>query len=61
MVTGEFEWRLDNKYWLLAGVGMVNFCYFVACARLYREGNDRPEFEILGRVRLFKVEYVLIV
>lgn len=30
------ESRLDKVYWLMAGVGVVNFGCFVACARLYK-------------------------
>ncbi|XP_010032053.2 protein NRT1/ PTR FAMILY 2.7 [Eucalyptus grandis] len=31
--------RLDCMYWLLAGVGMANFGYYLVCAKLYK-GKD---------------------
>ncbi|KAI3427695.1 uncharacterized protein J3R85_009266 [Psidium guajava] len=31
--------RLDYLYWLLAGVGLANFGYYLVCAKLY-EGKD---------------------
>ncbi|KAF8015572.1 hypothetical protein BT93_H1172 [Corymbia citriodora subsp. variegata] len=31
--------RLDCMYWLLAGIGMVNFGYYLVCATLYK-GKD---------------------
>ncbi|XP_020252718.1 protein NRT1/ PTR FAMILY 2.7-like isoform X1 [Asparagus officinalis] len=35
MADNANESRLDKVYWLMAGVGAVNFGCFVACARLY--------------------------
>ncbi|KAI6669342.1 hypothetical protein NL676_004227 [Syzygium grande] len=34
--------RLDRMYWLLAGVGMANFGYYLVCAKLYKgkDGNS---------------------
>ncbi|KAK9283829.1 hypothetical protein L1049_012083 [Liquidambar formosana] len=31
--------RIDNVYWMLAVVGVVNFGYFLACAKLYEYQN----------------------
>ncbi|KAK9282961.1 hypothetical protein L1049_011186 [Liquidambar formosana] len=31
--------RIDNVYWMLAVVGVVNFGYFLACAKLYKYQN----------------------
>ncbi|KAG1338102.1 protein NRT1/ PTR FAMILY 2.7 [Cocos nucifera] len=31
------ESRLDNVYWMLAGVGLINFVYFLVCASLYKQ------------------------
>ncbi|KDP44129.1 hypothetical protein JCGZ_05596 [Jatropha curcas] len=28
--------RLDNVYWVLAVIGMVNFCYYLSCAKFYK-------------------------
>ncbi|XP_030452676.1 protein NRT1/ PTR FAMILY 2.7-like [Syzygium oleosum] len=34
--------RLDHMYWLLAGIGMANFGYYLVCAKLYKgkDGNS---------------------
>ncbi|XAR60493.1 hypothetical protein NMG60_11033900 [Bertholletia excelsa] len=31
--------RLDNVYWVLVGVGVVNFGYYLVCAKLYKYQN----------------------
>ncbi|KAK1312563.1 Nitrate excretion transporter 1 [Acorus calamus] len=35
--------RVDKVYWMLAVVGMINFCYYVVCARLYKYQNKNKE------------------
>ncbi|XP_021278577.1 protein NRT1/ PTR FAMILY 2.7-like [Herrania umbratica] len=35
--------RLDTVYWTLTVVGMLNFGYFLACARLYKYQNAEKE------------------
>lgn len=40
--------RIDNVYWMLAVVGVVNFGYFQLCAWLYKYKNLDTEDTILG-------------
>ncbi|XVF04996.1 hypothetical protein REPUB_Repub05bG0131700 [Reevesia pubescens] len=35
--------RLDNVYWILTVVGLLNFCYFLACSRMYKYQNVEKE------------------
>ncbi|KAL6011103.1 hypothetical protein ACLOJK_001547 [Asimina triloba] len=40
------EARIDNVYWTMAVVGVVNFGYFLLCAKLYKYKNVRKEERI---------------
>lgn len=31
--------RLDNVYWVMVGIGVLNFGYFLGCAKLYKYQN----------------------
>ncbi|XP_022156163.1 protein NRT1/ PTR FAMILY 2.7-like [Momordica charantia] len=31
--------RLDNVYWMISVIGVINFCYYLVCAKWYRYQN----------------------
>ncbi|XP_020537020.1 protein NRT1/ PTR FAMILY 2.7 isoform X3 [Jatropha curcas] len=37
--------RLDNVYWVLTVVGILNFCYYLCCAKFYKFENVQKAIE----------------
>ena len=35
--------RLDIVYWLLAAIGVVNFGYFLICAKMFQHKLDKHD------------------
>ncbi|KDP44132.1 hypothetical protein JCGZ_05599 [Jatropha curcas] len=44
--------RLDNVYWVLVAMGMLNFCYYLSCVKFYKYQNVRKAIDetFLGSV-----------